>query len=308
MWFWKKRGIGENSIESRVMQAPIELLDYLRRLNAFQGYSETPEPYVPSTEFKSDLEAALIELPASVKNLVNEPVVGIFFVKNLGTTALTTSVFDDQHHSKKAFIVLDASLLNRDANEWITWKENSPFIDDQSGIRIKAELEGPKSNNRKNAIQYILLHEFGHVVSIEYNDQPWANVERSKFNSHFHAFLSLSWRKTPDGSSYKFENRFPDRKNVTYYRGPESKLPLKSASRIYESLAKTDFSSLYAVTDPREDFAESFASYVHSVIMHRKVTIRVLRGNRVIKLFHPCWSSDQCKAKESILEQLFRKA
>ena len=73
---------------------------------------------------------AIREMPAAVIELVDEKLMGIFLVEDLGGTGFTDYVFDDQHEAVGAFVVLDVKVLTRMANAWATWKENTPFVDD----------------------------------------------------------------------------------------------------------------------------------------------------------------------------------
>ena len=70
----------------------------------------------------------------------------------------------------------------------------------------------------------------------------------------------------------------------------------------YEILERTNFATLYAVTRPGDDFAEAFASYVHTVLMQRPFAIRIYRGGRLVKAYGPCWTEPRCAEKRKIIE------
>jgi len=74
----------------------------------------------------------------------------------------------------------------------------------------------------------------------------------------------------------------------------------------YASLGKTNFPTLYAATSPGDDFAESFASYVHTVMMKRPWEITIRRDGKVAATYRTCWQEPRCAAKRAILERLLR--
>ena len=61
--------------------------------------------------------------------------------------------------------------LKRAANEWATWKESSAFSGNIS-YRLEAVIEEKESDDRIQAIQYILLHEIGHMVGFAKGGTP----------------------------------------------------------------------------------------------------------------------------------------
>ena len=69
-----------------------------------------------------------------------------------------------------------------------------------------------------------------------------------------------------------WEKAFPNRKDVVFYFGP--KLEASQMRLVYQSLEQSTFPTLYAATHPADDFAESFASYVHVVMMGRDYEVR----------------------------------
>ena len=75
----------------------------------------------------------------------------------------------------------------------------------------------------------------------------------------------------------------------------------------YTSLEKTNFPSLYAATQPADDFADSFASYVHVVLLRRPWQIAISKKGQVVKTFDACWDQSRCAAKRKLLEQILSR-
>jgi hypothetical protein len=78
--------------------------------------------------------------------------------------------------------------------------------------------------------------------------------------------------------------------------------------KIYADLEGTDFPTLYAATHPSDDWAESFVTYVHSVLMKKPFSIKIKKDGNVVKDFSLCWGTPRCAKKEAIMAKLFGKA
>ena len=300
--FWKSLKL-RSVLENKIIRAPSVLIDYLCKDNLVQGFSNIPKPADLAPDYKADLVAALKDLPESVKKVVGPNLYGIAVVSDLGGSAYTDTVLSETKEPLGAFMVLDLSMLNRQANEWLSWKENSPFLPD-SKTQLVAEIETASSDTRKNALQFILLHEFGHVIAATVDLHPSWNKTHDSPGKH--PFSALSWKLYEKSAGYVsiFDHHFGLRRYVTYYRGAETKIEISHAPQIYGALEKTNFATLYAATSPADDFAESFATYVHTVLMKRPYLIKIRSGGHLIKSFSPCWGQKRCETKQKIIERL----
>ncbi|HYX34116.1 MAG TPA: hypothetical protein VE954_13490, partial [Oligoflexus sp.] len=65
---------------------------------------------------------------------------GIVLIENLGSSGFSEIIKDEQGRPSAGFIVLDVKAIDRKANDWATWKENSPFADDPA-VTLKAFIE-----------------------------------------------------------------------------------------------------------------------------------------------------------------------
>ena len=286
-------------VNERVFIATPEMVDYAIIANRLDNYPERPIVPTPPADFLNDVKQAFQELPESVKQLLQHKFVGIFLIDDLGGTALADYIYNDKKEKVGAYIFLNMSaLLKRNANEWATWKESSPFTPDPS-YQLEATIEHESENNRKNAIQYILLHELGHVVSIFDRFHPPWNLKPSEVKStKKYPFFNISWQQDST-KDYYISKQFPRTKDVSYYVNP--KLSAKEMAQIYEQLEKSKFPTLYAATHPGDDWAESFVTYVHSVLMKKPFEIRIKKGDQVVKVFKLCWGQERCAEKEKIL-------
>ena len=292
-------------LAQRIGPAPPELIDLLRLDTIAQSIPSKPHAPTLTPEFISEVTSAFDELPQAVKNLLTTKLLGIYFIEDIGGTGFTDMVFDANGNPVAGFVVLDPSvLIKQKANDWATWKENTPFMPGPD-FRLTAEIETASQNTRKNAIQYILLHELAHVISIGGTIHPMWNIAPKDVPSLSpYSFFQLSWSRSKDGNSYEslFDADFPQRKNIVYYFG--ARLAAGQMLHIYESLERTNFVTLYGATRPGDDFAEAFVTYVHTVLMKRPFAVRLYRGKTEVKVFEACWRQPRCAGKKKLLEKL----
>ncbi len=292
-------------IEQRIGPGPPELVDLIALDNVGNGFPNKPRASVLSEAFMADVRGAFAELPDVVKRRVAGKLAGVYFIDDIGGTGFSDQVYEADSRPVAGFIVLDPLVLApQTANAWATWKENTPFKPDPA-YRLEARIEEPANDNRKHAIQYILLHELGHVLAVNANFHPnWNIAAKDVASSGEFPFFELSWRIARPENRYesRFDAGFPQRRSVVYYFG--ARLAGADMPATYERLEQTNFATLYAATQPGDDFAEAFASYVHTVLMKRPFEIRISRDGALVKRYGSCWSEPRCADKRRILEAL----
>ena len=286
-----------------------ELVEFLALDNIKNGFPNKPRLATLAPDFLRDVQDAFAELPAEVTRLLSSRLAGIYFVEDIGGTGFTDQINDSEGQAVAALIILDPSVLEmRNANAWATWKENTPFKT-PSEFNLAAEIETGAHNNRKNAIQYILLHELGHVLSAGGTFHPsWNTLVKDIPSTKEYPFFELSWSIDRSDNRYvtRFDSAFRERKDVVYYFG--AKLAGDDMLKTYDALERTSFATLYSATNPFDDFAEAFASYVHTVMMKKPFEIRITRDGKTAKVFKSCWMEPRCAEKRKILENfLYRK-
>ena len=292
---WQKKDIRE-----KIGPAPDVLVDYLRIDNHLNGYAQVPRPAEQWQSFADEVSRAIDEFPPEVKSHLNEHVIGIFLVIDLGTSAYTEVLKDFAHHPL-GFIVLDSQALGRKANEWASWRENTPFRP-CAGFEARVLIEPEARDLRKNAISYIILHELGHLVGVAKGAHGdwWAEG-----NPQDYAFSSLSWALRNGSLTSKWDGTFHDRSKVRFYADEKSQITDDKLPGIYADLAKTDFVSLYAATGIYDDFAETYAMYVHVVLQKRPWQLILLRdGKPVFTMIEPI-QQERCENKRKFLATLF---
>jgi hypothetical protein len=294
-------------VAERIGAAPPELIELLALNNIAVGFPNKPRSASLAPDFMADVRSAFAELPEVVRRRVAEKLAGIYFVEDLGGTGFTDQAYGADRKAAVGFVVLDPLVLGqRTANRWATWKENTPFRSDPA-MALQARIEAGDDDNRKNAIQYILLHELGHVVGVGAAFHPnWNVAPKDVASTSEFEFFELSWAMVRGENRYasRFDEAFPRRRDIVYYLG--AKLPGSEMISAYERLEKTDYATLYAATNPWDDFAEAFASYVHTELMKKPFEIRIFRDGSLAKTYGSCWALERCAAKRRLLESFLR--
>ena len=274
--------------------------------NDLYGLTERPVPAEPSPEFGEALKHLEASLPEKVRKLMGERIIGIYLVDHLGSTGFTDAVMDENQKETYAYIVLDKGvLLRRTANEWATWKENSVFKPQpETGVTLNVVMESPQEDTVSGAIRLILMHEIGHVLGM-------ASGIHSSWNkpavvSDSYPFTLISWKMDKEKVVSRYDERFPDRRFVRFYAFQSALLTIGQADSIYRVLhSATDYPSLQASVDIWEDFAESFATYVHVVQEGRPYEIRFQKEGEGTTVYRSCWKDDRCERKRQFLKKWF---
>jgi hypothetical protein len=291
-------------VSQRIGAAPPELVELLAIDNVAHGYPNKPRAPRLTPRFLAEVRRAFDGIPEAVTRPLAAKLAGIYFVDDIGGTGFSDEV--THPGGRIGVVVLDPSvLMARTANQWATWKDNTPFRPDPEW-KLEERIEAPAHDDRVAAIQYILLHEIGHVLSIGSDAHPpWTRPPSAADLAASYPFFALSWTVKGQGYVTRFDEAFPDRGNVAFYFG--AKLDGKAMKRTYEALERTNFPTLYAMTHPGDDFAESLANYVHVVLMKKPFEIRISKGGTVVKTYVACWSEERCAAKRRYLEEFLRR-
>lgn len=291
-------------VEERVGPAPDALVELILYDNLANNFPQRPKAGSPPADFVADVRAAFATIPEPVKKLLGPKFAGLYFVEDLGGTGFTDMYYAGGEPAG-GFIVLDPNvLLQHTANTWASWRDGTPFKP-SADDRLEVTIETPPNDTRRNAIQYILLHEIAHVLSVGASFHPNWNIPPAEIGSTAgYPFFELSWKIAGTPARYEtiFDATFPQRRDIVYYFGP--RLAAAQMVATYEGLEKTNLVTLYSGSHPGDDFAEAFANYVHVVMMKKPFEIRLYKQDKLVKTYAACWDEPRCAAKRAILEGL----
>jgi hypothetical protein len=287
-------------LADRILPLPDEVREFVHQVNMASGLEAVPAPWVPDAALLADLRAAVAGMPDAVHDLVAPLLLGVCIGRGLGSSGITDIVADAvDGRILGCIVLLDMDLLAaHTANSWATWKENLPF--GGPGFALTATIAAPHENTRAGALQFLLLHEFGHVVTAGGTFLPrwWETVPAAHF-----PFLDLSWGIDARGRFLPWQDLdFALRNAVDFYG--TNKLDSEAILTAYGGLEGSAFPSLYGATNPYDDFAECFASYVHQEMLGRPYVLSVDLDGVPQATLDSFWASPRSDAKRAFMAAL----
>lgn len=284
--------------------APAELVRYVGMVNTALQVDAIPVAAEAPADFLRDMQTAMAQIPSSILAMLDGALLGVYFSTGLGSSAITDVIVNHDGHILGSVVMLDLdAFMDRTANAWATWKENTPFSA-SAHLRLEVEIADGADNTRANAMQFLLLHEFGHVLTAGKQFLPiwWLPPDAMKQTGDY-GFLRLGWQIDADKRIVpKREEDFAERTGIFYYatQGLDDAAMLSA----YRALQDTTFPSLYASTNAFDDFAETFATYVHSVMLGKPARVRIVSDDAVHLERESFWSSPRSGPKRAFMQAL----
>jgi glutathione synthase/RimK-type ligase-like ATP-grasp enzyme len=289
-------------LAQRLEQAPEELVTFMAQYNKATGNPAHPKSAVATADLFADTHAAVEELPPVIKNQLELRLLGIFFMNGLGSSAITDVIAYANGDPLGAVVAIDVEAFSRrKANEWATWRENTAFSP-APRIRLDVRIAHSEKDDRKGALQYVLLHEFGHVMASASDVMPnWWEERISSEHAGRESFPQLAWQLESDGTMVPRAGQdFPLRDRITLYA--PARLSGEQIASIYQDLDNTVFPTLYAASNVHEDFAESFATYVHTVLLEKLHEVLIYQDDRLLASYRSFWATPRSRAKAAFFE------
>jgi hypothetical protein len=294
-------------IEDKVTVGGPEVLDRAHKTNLEYGQDIRPVNAAPDHPLLPKVRALLRNLPPAIHKLASQFVVAIYLLEEDYGTGTTEGVQDNEGRWRNTYITLNLSALTRKANAWASWKENSAFRQ-EPGYRVAMTIQPPDGDTLENALHFILVHELGHAIGLGLGAHGFWDEEGLPPATRDSPFVAMSWR--PDGKGWfasKYAERFPKLVEARFYRFEQAPLKLSEAEPVYRALGQTDLPSLYGVTNIYDDFAETFAIYVHTRLLGRPYKVEVFEGDRVRYTYASCLVANTCPDKVKALETILKR-
>lgn len=275
-----------------------EHLSFAQRMNEIENFPTIPQKATNIQEMSNLIKEIQSNLPPEIISILNKHLFGLFFCKNLGSTGLVSYIYN-KNEVVGGFIIIDVDHINRSANDWITNKELSVF--DTEELKLQLTIHNDKKNNSIYALQYILLHELGHIFSIVNHLFPEPTQENVNYSDL--AILKDVWINKDKS---KYDDTLPLRNQIRFYSNKRVNLD-KNWTQIYPNLKTTKFPTLYSVVDPEEYIAELFVSYVHCVILKEPWTLKILSNSSEIYEMGNGILDDTNKSERKLIQSLIDK-
>ncbi len=276
------------TLAERLMPATGAISSYIAEENALRGEVDAPTAHALSADERTIFDVAIASLPAKVDALARRAVASIVFVDGLRGVTLTTTLRDP---SRRSMLVFDASLLKKDVNQWASEKDRTAF---EIGANVEVLLARPEAPTRGSAFRFALLHAIGRAVGAHLG--VYASEDETKKST---PFSELSWRLEGD-RFVPLEAPWPEPFSL-YGAGPLR--PIGDVGSIYRALSRSRYPSLHATLGVEEDFAETFAIYVHVVLLEEPYMVLV-RDDATMT----CINAPPCEAKKAFVAALLAQS
>ena len=254
--------------------------------------------------FLEDLARAISQMPLWLRQRMASECLGVYCVRGLGSSAASDVVVQADGRLLGVVVAVDVEQIDdASANDWASRRAAMPFRT-SSTWSLRMTIAGSGDDDRCATLQYLLLHEFGHVLSARRAlIPPWWIASARLRREAVYEFLALSWLRDAAGLITPMpHNDFPLRRRLAFY----GDAPLQADDMLpaYRDLQQTSFVTLYAAQNVYDDFAETFASYVHVVLMNKPHELVLCQHGRVMLRLDPYWDSRRSMRKRHCLQQL----
>lgn len=299
-WWFERLQVG---LFERLGPAPYELVDHLSHSNILEGRAEIADAAHAPDAFLADVAAALDGMPMAVLQMLESRLLGVYFCRGLGSSAATDIVVTPSGMVIGAVVMLDVDVLDRtSANDWASWRERGAFAAD-ADMDLTMTLTAAQFDDRMHAMQYLLLHEFGHVLATAWLHMPqwWCGGGTLEAADAYH-FLPFSWQIDAHARIVPLSGQDCGLRERLGFYG-EATMGADDAADLYEWLQTSNFCSLYGATTVFEDFAETFAGYVHVRLLDHCHTVRLALPGRPALVIDDYWDSERSAAKRQFMQR-----
>lgn len=287
----------KSSVISRVQKAPDFLMAYLKNIDKRDTYS----PYSPTDAETAMIEEYLEKLPPSHKRVLQERLVGIYFVNNFWGSGMADYVLDE-HDEIYTIMIINPETMKHNMSAWMTYRENTIFKQDDASIKLVVDC-----GTAYTGLMYALLHETTHIVDYVMNFTPYPDKDL-KLLGKTHQEAEFAKGVWTDFGKPEALYDVPKRKDITLYgfrNGPQ--LSLADAVPLYEGLSRTPFASLCGWTAWPEDFAEYVTWHHFTKNLGQPYTIAVYNRDRLIFTFAP-FGSDLVRQRLPAVQAIFNNS
>jgi len=270
----------DKSPEKRIFRVPDFLMKKWMKWDKRTDY----KVFMPEKKDLHRIAAVIKKLPPLHYKVLKKKLIAIYFVENILGSGIADWVIGPNNEFYY-YIILNPNNLKNTMSEQLTWRTSTAFIKNSGKEKVYIDCGAKLSG-----LDYILLHEVTHIVDYEKRITPFVeskikNIQPGKNKDH--KFTTSVWK------DYKVSKElFPYQKGIKFY-GLSGKPELKSSDsvKIYRSLEKTSYVSLYGTTTWAEDLADFLTFYHITQRMKIPYVIKIKKGNKRIYSYEPMKNS-----------------
>ncbi|MBF9018931.1 MULTISPECIES: hypothetical protein [unclassified Oceanispirochaeta] len=283
-----------SNIASRINDTPDLILNYLMTMDNTDNYTS----YSISEDEKNQFLEYYNLLPAMNKRIMDEKLIGIYFVNNLYGSALADYVISDDLKLYN-ILIINPESMKHSITDWLSYRENSCFINSNNQIEVEC-------GDAYTGLLYVLLHESTHIVDYNLSITPFTEYSSFKaLNKRFdrnNIFYKEYWDNY-NVPRDKYKKEFME--GITFYNlnsGP--KIDFADAETIYNELLNTPFISIYSCMSWAEDLAELATWYHFSEILDQPYKINIAVNSDNVIQINPL-DNRLVRDRLSVVEQLY---
>lgn len=290
-------------VAARLQKMPGFLLEQMRDDDRQIGIVRTERyaPRMPSTAESALFTSYLALLPPVHRAVFEKKLLGIYIIDDFAGAAMTDWAADADG-KVYYYLVLNSELFSRSIDDWLTWKENSPFDDSSASPAIRV-----RTGTDYKALLYGLLHEGAHVVDYELAVTPYVDGLHRRFTSRATKRSDFTDDVWLDREKPRAEYDFKRRADMNLYRifSGKALIPRQELAPMFAQLAATPFVSFYSGASWNEHLAD-FLTYHHiEKKLGGAVTLELVSEQKVITHLAPARSSTAQK-KQAALQVFYR--
>jgi len=243
--------------------------------------------------FKNEIDS----IPSEIQELLLKRVHGWSLVENLGASGTILGLRNDYHYYEKGIVLIDISIFRKTYEERCTYRESTAY-QLKENENVSCNYEGSNISFAKT----IFYHEAGHLFD---NLNPMSTKKMAASNHQLFPFNRRSWVEH-DHEKFKTKSKFddliPNRNELKYYSADfTTKIPSNKLDENLSGWEKSNFFTLYSMTNPIEDWAESFTHYLISKYHNGKYVVRYKDSLGKTKKYESCTKAD-CTTKFRLIE------
>jgi hypothetical protein len=272
--------------------------DLIIQMNILDNFDEIPREFKNFEMIHKLIRNIALREDSLVNSLKEKNIFAIYICSNLGGTGISGFVYDNDK-VVGGYIIIDGDMIYKKANEWISYKESSVFKNSNpSNLSIK--IAESDNNTEEFALNYILLHELGHIISQTMSVLP---DQRDKFRDFTkYEFTKNIWLNE-EVSMYD-DTIFQSRNKLKFYSTNSEFEIDTNAEDIYNSLNKTSFPTLYSAMNPDDYFSECFVSYITIYIYKQPWILTIQKKNGEFHTFENGMKTGRSKKEIDLTKKL----
>jgi hypothetical protein len=220
----------------------------------------------------------------------------LYVLNNFEGTAFGGTLKDENGQPSGAHMGIRRSVLDEglDLTTWASWKEQLSFGGVSGSYTVTPTLphiETATSRPVNDFLYFVVTHEFGHIFDFANHLNAFASAKDPDLSCSpteevpmdpscapaAGSWTSLSWESQ---TLPLVSQRFAYRKGLCFYWCDDEGLTEAAVPEAYSGLAASNFISMYAATNPWDDFADSLAYYVMRQELGTSYVIDTVQASR----------------------------